>query len=232
MKILKPRYWIPRARLSIATSSYPVYVSPHRAAECALSEQMAQENFSHFVETSHDRVAALIEWLRLNFGVLADYSPSGLLSIQKWLNLYGGLLVYNTKEMMSSYLRYDPKWEREFIGCNIIYDIGTFIGNYLILKRPFLKWEMLKNTSFESFDKNCEYYNKPYLFGSYYPVGDPLMCSFDFCQNLKNNMYIGDSTYVGGDDIKLFIQNALYLASFTPENVPEIFGDVSNGPLE
>lgn len=232
MPILKPRYWIPRARLSIAMSSYPIYTPPHRAAEFTLSEKEASENFSHFIETSDERVNFLTEWLKSYFGVYLDYSKSGILSMQYWINMCGGSLIGGNRGIWSSYINYAPRWVDDFRSCNIIYDIGTYIGNYLIVKRPFLKWEMIKGTSFESFDRDFEYYNKPGLVGSYYPVGDPLSCALHVCHNLSNNIYIGDSMHRSDNYLKRFIQSALHISSYTPENVPETVGDISNEPLE
>lgn len=232
MQILKPRYWVPHTRLSIAVPRYPIYTPPHPAAERTLSEPEAKENFSYFIETAEYRVQYLSNWLKYYFGIYLDYSKYGLLSMQDWMNMHGGPLVARNEKILDGYINYDPKWEGDLRSCNIIYDIGTYIGQYLIKKRQFLKWEMLKSTSFESFDRDFEYYNKPTLGGSYYPIGDPLSCALDICRNLANNMYIGDSMYVSDSYLKRFIQTSLHFASYTPENVPETVGDISNGPLE
>src|SRR5580704_1000655 len=127
-----------------AIANYPLYDVPNKQEERTLDEPRVQENFDYFVRVRLDRLAFFQKWLRERFGVNATLDGNGLLALNAWVNAYGGGLIGDEPGVMTIFETYQPAWVGEYAGYNVMVDVGIFIGEYLIAKRPQLCWEIYR----------------------------------------------------------------------------------------
>jgi hypothetical protein len=131
----------PLVPLEPLLAEYPLYDPPHKVEERVLPKEQAQENFDYFLRVRQERVAFLTTWLRAHFGVTLTPDQQGVAAMNKWMVQYGGLLLPN-ETVSNSYFSYDPPWTGEGAGCNVLFDLATTFGEFLIANCPNLHWEM------------------------------------------------------------------------------------------
>ena len=61
------------------------------------------------------------------------------------------------------YGTYQPRWEGALAGYNVMIDLGIFEGEYLIIKRPKLRWEIYRGHEIETETFNSIDFMKPCL---------------------------------------------------------------------
>jgi hypothetical protein len=140
-----------RRRMSQALIDYPAYEPLHRQGpNCPrhLPDQEAREfaargreNFSHFIEHRKERLVALKAFLA-KFGVAMDLEEKGLVAVSAWLPGNCSALVADLgkDETMQIFFRYLVPWEGDFRGLNVIFDLGIFFGECVIIRNPLLHW--------------------------------------------------------------------------------------------
>jgi hypothetical protein len=149
MAVTYPRLWLKHWRARQALTNYPLYDVPHKAAERTLPEEQARENFDYFMRVKLDRLVFFQSWLRNNFRVNASLDAGGAQSVDRWVDDYGGGLIGDEWGRSSIFDSYQPTWIRRYAGCNVMVDLGIFMGEFMILKRPKLYWEMYQGHQIE-----------------------------------------------------------------------------------
>jgi len=134
----KPEPLVP---LEPLLKDYPLYDPPHKVEERVLPREQALENFDYFLRVRHERVAYLTNWMREKFGATLTPDQQGVAAMNRWMVQYGGLLL-PSQTVENSYFSYDPPWTGEGAGCNVVFDLATAFGEFLITNCPNLHWEM------------------------------------------------------------------------------------------
>jgi hypothetical protein len=135
--------WLRKRRLERALREYPLYDPPHKVEERLLSREKAAENFDYFMRVRLQRVAYFRQWLRRHFGVVVTLDERGVRALNRWAVDYAGLLLVkdvNGNPTMS-YFTYDPPWTGESAGHNVIFDMGTMLGEAIVANCPKLRWD-------------------------------------------------------------------------------------------
>lgn len=161
--MIHPRYWIKHAVARRALRDYPLYDVPHKRMERTMTEAEAQENFDYFMNVRVSRLAYFTDWLRRGFSVKATLDGDGITAVSDWADGYAGGLIKNDSYILDNvWASYAPVWRETYAGFNVMTDIGIFLGEYLIAKRPRLAWEIYRGHEFEpatfegaSFMKPC-----------------------------------------------------------------------------
>jgi len=132
-------FWLRRA-----LRGYPLYDPPHKLEERLLSEELAADNFAYFMRVRLHRMAYFQDWLRRYFLVTLTPDIEGVHAFNRWGNKYAGLLlnVGPTGRPTGSYFTYEPVWTGNEAGCNVLFDIGITLGEFLIANNPKLHWDL------------------------------------------------------------------------------------------
>ncbi|NEU12785.1 hypothetical protein G3T14_11645 [Methylobacterium sp. BTF04] len=141
--LLPPGMWLRRRRLLRALRDYPVYDPPHKKEERLLSREQAVENFDYFMRIRHQRLAFFQAWLQQNFRVTINSTERGVRKINRWGNDYAGLLLYHPEDLNApgnAYFFYKHAWIEDFAGCNVVFDMGIALGEFIIANCPNLYW--------------------------------------------------------------------------------------------
>jgi hypothetical protein len=163
--VIHPKFWLKHARARRAVKGYPLYNVPHKQAEAALPESQAQENFDYFVKVRLDRLAFFQKWLFDNFGAKASLDGDGVRAVGQWVDDYGGGLIGDEPHTMSIFADYRPRWEGDYAGYNVMIDIGIFLGEYLISKRPRLHWAIYQGQQDKPSCCEVPWYRRPNIEG-------------------------------------------------------------------
>jgi hypothetical protein len=109
-----------------------------------LSEKLAADNFAYFMHVRLDRMAYFRDWLRRYFLVTLTPDTKGVRELNRWGNKYAGLLlnVGPTGHPTHAYFTYKPAWTGDEAGCNVLFDMGIMLGEFLIANRPKLHWDL------------------------------------------------------------------------------------------
>jgi hypothetical protein len=136
LHLLWRQFWLTRA-----LKHYPIYDPPHKIEERILPKERALENFEYFMSVRQQRVEAFRCWLRRYFWTEIQANEEGVAALNLWAFRHVALLIPNRK-IGSSYYSYDPPWDGEAIGCNVLLDIGITLGEFIIANCPRLRWEI------------------------------------------------------------------------------------------
>jgi hypothetical protein len=226
--MIYPRYWIRHAVARRALRGYPVYDVPHKDAEGKMGEARAQENFDYFMRVRLGRLAYFTGWLRKNFGVEAILNGEGLQAVSRWTEAYGGGLIGGDDflTMMKIYGTYQPRWEGALAGYNVMIDIGIFEGEYLIVKRPRLRWEIYRGHEIEPETFNSIDFMKPCLGCDGLLLKQPSLSVG--CSSIANGRAISTMGSINRTR-SLLIANAQSILHAT--KVPYVIGDYRNEPI-
>jgi hypothetical protein len=143
-QLLLPHMWLRKRWLRRALRDYPLYDPPHKVEERLLSKVQATENFEYFMRVRHQRMAYLHAWLRRCFWVALTPDIKGVKALSRWGNKYAGLLLEAkpTGGPTNTYFTYDPPWAGNNAGCNVLFDMGITLGEFLIANCPKLYWDI------------------------------------------------------------------------------------------
>jgi hypothetical protein len=229
--MIDPRYWLKHASVHRAIRNYPLYDLPHKQAERALDEERVEDNFAYFMGVRLDRLAFFRSWLRTNLRIEVDLDGDGLRKVSRWVDDYGGGLIPDEPNSQTIFANYRPRWENEHAGYNVIIDIGIFLGEYLIAKRPRLFWEIYRGHELEPESVNSSDYLKPCLGGM--PrlwKSFPLMTGYGAVRSSRYLALIGHHSASGGILVGI-AKSALYRSRLPDGNDAIVLGDSSNEPL-
>ena len=142
--MLLPQMWLRRVWLRRALRDYPLYDPPHKVEERLLSKEEALENFDYFMRVRQQRLAYFQDWLRRNLCVTLAPNKVGVKALNRWGNKYAGLLLTAGPDghPNNSYFTYDPPWTGENAGCNVLFDMGIALGEFIIVNCPKLHWAL------------------------------------------------------------------------------------------
>ena len=127
--ITKPQYVYAHWKARRAFADYPLYDVPNKKPERRLGEKKVQENFDYFMRVKDERLAYMIDWLQREFSVTVSLTPEGAYALDRWIDKYAGGLVHVTKNELSEVFElYKFDWRNQFNICNLIIDLGIFIG--------------------------------------------------------------------------------------------------------
>ncbi len=231
--MIHPRLWLKHMRAKRAVQGYPLYDVPHKQAEGTLRESGAQENFDYFMRVRLDRLALFQKWLLMNFGVKATLDGDGVRAVSRWVDDYGGGLIGDEFDTMTIFATYQPRWEGDYVGYNVMIDIGIFLGEYLISKRPRLRWEIYRGHAVEPATFKSVGYMRPKLGGM--PRGwvdDVLTTGFGLVAGNRSasHLRLGEPPSERGVLIRR-AKSVLYLSKLPDGDEPIIIGDSKNEPL-
>lgn len=164
--MIHPRYWIKHAVARHALRGYPLYDVPHKRPERVMTEAEAQGNFDYFMNVRVGRLAYFTDWMRKNFAVKATLDGDGIVAVSDWADNYaGGLIREDGRVPLEVWATYAPIWAEAHAGFNVMIDIGIFLGEYLIAKRPHLGWEIYRGHEIEPTTFDSDQFMKPCLGG-------------------------------------------------------------------
>ncbi|NEU12784.1 hypothetical protein G3T14_11640 [Methylobacterium sp. BTF04] len=163
--VVHPKFWFRHWRVRRALVGYPLYDVPYKTQEADLTETQVRENFDYFLRVRQERLAFFFDWLRRKFGVAASLTPEGVLAIERWVRDFGGGAIESTACDLRIFATYTPAWTDSRAGYNVMIDLGIFIGEYLIWRRPELYWEIYRGHEIEPVSFRSPTYLKPIIDG-------------------------------------------------------------------
>jgi hypothetical protein len=157
----------------------------------------------------------------------------GLLAVNEWVNAYGGGLIGDHFNEATIFATYRPAWVGEYAGYNVMIDLGIFLGEYLIAKRPQLHWEIYRGHPDEDGELTGPNLKRPLLAG--FPRQwreDALGLGYGSIAEARQMSHIGHNPVIGERDGMIkHCKSSLYLANVPDDGTPFIFGDYSNEPI-
>ena len=228
--IVYPRLWLRHLRVRRALIGYPLYDVPHKFREADLSEAEVQANFEYFMRARLDRLAVFQRWLRDNFRVDASLSPNGVLAVNRWVNDFGGGVCGDEPDRYEIFATYEPTWTGELAGFNLMIDLGIFMGEYVIWRRPKVQWAIYRGHEIEPETLGSIGYLRPTLVLPRLWRHDALASGFGIIVDRRNASKIGHSI-ISHPPNRLVgtIRQDLYLSGL-PDHVV-VIGDSSHEPL-
>jgi hypothetical protein len=131
------------------------------------------------------------------------------------------------------YSTYQPQWTGALAGYNVTIDLGIFLGEYLIAKRPRLFWDIYRGHAIEPATYDSDGYLRPHLSGM--PRGwacDVLRLSLGAVAHSRQNSKIGrDRMFIEKDVLIRVARGELYASRLPDGDSPIIFGDSKNEPI-
>jgi hypothetical protein len=230
--MIYPRYWIKHLTARRALRGYPLYDVPHKRAERTMTNAEAQENFNYFMNVRRSRLAHFINWMSEHFAVKPTVDGDGLMAVSDWADEYGGgLIPADSNAALSTWATYEPIWNDANAGFNVMIDIGIFHGEYLITKRPQLRWEIYRGREIEPATFESIQFMKPCLGG--FPrfwTGFSLMAGAGALMNARGLATVGDRMSRSRTLI-LDAQKNLHLSNIAEGEDPVVIGDYRNERL-
>ena len=143
-EILLPHMWLRKLWLQRTLRNYPPYDPPYKVEERLLPPEKARENFDYFMRVRHQRMAYFREWLRRYFRIVLKPDTNGVEALNRWGNKYAGLLLEAKPSggPTDAYFTYNPPWTGSSAGCNVVFDMGITLGEFLITNCPKLYWDL------------------------------------------------------------------------------------------
>jgi hypothetical protein len=197
LSMLKPKVWFDALKLRGALKKYPVYSPPNMRNEIELPIGMAKENFNYFQTNLASRQTSFRTFMK-TFAIDATTDDRGLVAVSEWFNRYGGLLLYykpRSATTLRAFVNYDPPWIGRHIGINVVWDLGTYIGNCIIARRASAHWDL--NTG-DPDPMSCSAlgFHRPQVAGLYWPTEcDPVTKVFLDSQLLRHHVRLGPSPF-------------------------------------
>ena len=224
--MIYPSLWLAHARARSALNGYPLYDVPHKRAERTLSMEQAQENYAYFLSCKASRLTFFQAWLRRNFRVVLSIDGAGLLALNAWVKHYGGGLIDDDPFQATTFDSYSPIWTREYAGYNVMIDIGIFLGEYLISKRPHLRWQFhLGYALAPAASKEMTSHHRPIIGG--FPRGwvhDVLGQGYGSVAGSRDASHIGHNPVLATPDgLTSRCRASLHLANVADGSEPFIF---------
>ncbi len=155
-----PKPLVERRRcMSELLAEYPVYEPPYRQGRdfprrtrnqdedeyFRLGREFAargEENFAYFLAQREVRLAALGGFLR-KFDVTMGLDDAGLQAVSAWCPGNYGALVARHHEDATRHAFFElAAWTGRLRGLNVIFDLGIFLGECAIARRPKLRWKI------------------------------------------------------------------------------------------
>jgi hypothetical protein len=127
------------SRVKRASASYPLYDPPHKKPK---RRPQAEDNFDYFMRVRLGRLAFFQQWLRTNFDLTSSLDRDGVIAISQWADRYGCGLFGDEFDDPLFFRAYGRDWTGSYTGYNVIFDLGIFVGEFVIGKRPPTCWAL------------------------------------------------------------------------------------------
>jgi len=131
-------------RIEEAMAGYSFYDRPHKRKPSELHE--AQENFDYFMHVRLERLASFRSWLHTHFDVNASFDSDGVFKTSQWLDRYAEGLISSNDRDQHSFPLYSKWWTEKDPTYSVLFDLGIFVGEFVIDKRPWCRWELMQET--------------------------------------------------------------------------------------
>jgi hypothetical protein len=158
------------SRVKNAIANYPFYDRPHKQKPKLLRQ--AQDNFDYFMRVRLHRLEFFQGWLQTHFDVNPSFNGDGASAVSRWLDRYGEALLSDDDRDQYSFPYYSKSWTKENPTYSVIFDLGIFVGEFVIEKRPWCHWALMQETPDKPSIKKSLAKLKPALF--FQPKGDPM----------------------------------------------------------
>lgn len=191
--MLRPHAWFDALRIQQVIKNYPVYSPPITQNEIDLPLIKAKENFAFFKQNIAFRMEVFRALLK-RFSISATTNDQDLAAVSEWFDRYGGLLRYyrlRDTSTLNAFVHYDPRWIGRYIGINVIWDIGIYVGECIIARRRYARWDI--NTG-DPDPLSCKAlgFHRPHIEGlSWPPSCDPITHVFDICHVMCRRVRFG-----------------------------------------
>lgn len=140
--MLHPKSWLDSWQLKKVVSDYPVYSPPYPRNHSSLTLRQAQENFSFFTDQKERRLRRFATFLA-EFETAATLDNTGVQQVGRWVHRYGAhLITSDRRECPRTYYSFNPPWIGPYQGLNVVWDLATYAGDWIIAKNPFCAWEL------------------------------------------------------------------------------------------
>jgi hypothetical protein len=132
------------SRVKSASANYPFYDRPHK--QKPKFQRQAQENFDYFMRVRLQRLGFFQGWLRTHFNVNPSFDSGGASAVSRWVDRYGEALLGGNDRDQYFFPHYSKSWTEENPGYSVIFDLGIFVGEFVIEKRPWCHWALMQET--------------------------------------------------------------------------------------
>lgn len=141
---------------------YPEYVPPHQGnldSDIYWTRAQAEENFTFFLGEKGKRIGYLRDYVK-NFGINLRFTDEGLKEFSLWFHRYNGHFQYELVENKITnvypWFLFNPEWQDGLRYLNLIFDISTYIGKYIVYFNPDSDWKLKigRNTKGNNEDRN------------------------------------------------------------------------------
>lgn len=194
---VRPTLWHRAWKVNSALQDYPIYDPPHLRNEIELPLGEARDNFRYFLDTCAFRLEALSNFLT-RFGICATTTDIGLAEVSSWFDRYAGLLLAfrpRTGTTFRAFVDRQPPWTGEHIGINVVWDLGIYVGECIIARRPSAYWD-LDTGGPDPLSREAVGYQRPCVAGLYWPTEcDPITQIFMDAEYMCGRMRIGHGTF-------------------------------------
>lgn len=145
---------------------YPVYSAPFsygKVWKTIPSRNQIEQNYKYFLLQKADRLKHLAAYLA-RFSVELRLELGALPALGRWLYRYGGHLVPDGGDVIFALARYEPAWVGEYHGLNIVNDVATFAGDYIVSKNKGARWDVWYGDG-TKLSNEMEGFGMPCIFG-------------------------------------------------------------------
>ena|ERR1700730_1405182 len=179
-----------KLRVLDALTDYPPYAPPIWSSDAQpLGDAVAEYN-TYFFENVSYRVEALRSFLS-SFNVALSLEDAGVKSVSAWLAIHGDLLVdglqhQESEDLWRAYHWFRAPWTGSLAGLNPIFDLGVYMGECLLYRKPRAKWQ--------------PYINAEPNKGALHPIHgllggrsfDPIHWTYTECKNVRSQKMAKD----------------------------------------
>ncbi len=169
-----------------AIGNYPFYDRPHKQAP--KQEFQAGENFTYFDSARQYRLEFFQDWLRRYFDLNASFDAVGAHTVSQWADRYGEGLLGDNDHNEFFFPHYSRSWTQENSGYNVIFDLGIFIGEFVIAKRSQCRWALMQETPDKPWIKRSVSKLHPSI---YYASGADGMAPFNVAWGVLSDRHRG-----------------------------------------
>ncbi|HXY57739.1 MAG TPA: hypothetical protein VEH76_04080 [Methylocystis sp.] len=151
-----------KSRVDQALAGYPFYDRPNKKRPKSLSQ--VQENFAYFQCVREERLRHFQDWLRQSFNVDATLDASGASAVSGWADRDGGAILGEDDQNEYFFPFFSKSWTPEHPGYSVIFDLGIYVGEMIVAKRPGCRWALTPETPGKSFVPRSLVRSQPSVF--------------------------------------------------------------------
>src|SRR6516165_5085618 len=132
--------WADARRIRKLLEDYPVYHPPFPGDADTLILENGRKNYEYYLENKEKRRDALRAFLS-SFDTPLEFTDAGLAAVDTWVERYAGHLITQNGSLNARALMYFVReWTGTLRGLNVIWDLGTYAGDFIIKINPECYW--------------------------------------------------------------------------------------------